>query len=341
LEGRKLSLASFVRRVAPGFALALSVLAGCGGGGASLTDASGDGPADASAASPDGARGEAADVPTHDSPAAANGAPGRFLTSQKAAGAGSCSGKTLADVIAAIHALDPSLADIVAIYNPADGTSDGSFIYAYARGDGGFDVVLRRGQGDCPAGCTDNEYFYFSTDGGCRPQKVGHYRAAWGTGSGCLEVEGAPMWNHPPSPDPLLVCGEDNEPAALSGTYRLRAVGQRSACALAGKAKPSAIDATVTVVVKQDAREPSVGTVTFSGTGHGLIDGVPLPAQFQRKRFDAELKATNAPSSCPRESTVTARFDFEGYQAGGIELGELGNEACEACKGSMSLTLTQ
>lgn len=320
--------------------MALSVLAGCGGAASDslARDASGDAPADGGGPS-DAPRADAADVVTHDS-AAAIGAPGRYLTSDKAAGAGACLGKSLADVIAAIHALDPALADIVAIYNPADGTSDGSYIYAYARGDGGFDIVLRRGRGDCPAGCTDNDYFYFSTDGACRPQKVGHYRAAWGSSSGsCLEVEGAPMWNHPPSPDPLLVCGQDNEPAALDGTYRLRAVGQRSSCSTSA-AKPGAIDATVTVVVKQDARDPSTGTVTFSGTGHALVDGVALPAQFQRRRFDAELKATNAPSACPRESTVTARFDFEGYQSGGIELGELGNEACEACKGSMSLTLT-
>jgi hypothetical protein len=37
---------------------------------------------------------------------------------------------------------------------------------------------------------------------------------------------------------------------------------------------------------------------------------------------------------------VTARYDFEGYQTGGIEVNESGNDACEMCKGSMSLTLT-
>jgi hypothetical protein len=190
--------------VIPLLGLAFSVVAGCGGGSASDElghDASADGAAPADA--------PRADAPpsTHDAAIANGAAPGRYLTTSKATGAGACVGKTLADVIAAIHALEPALADIVTIYAPAGGPGDGSFIYAYSRADGGFDVVLKRGKGNCAAGCADNEYFYFSTDEACRPKKVGHYRAAWGADSGaCPQVEGEPMWNHPPTADSLQVC---------------------------------------------------------------------------------------------------------------------------------------
>lgn len=201
-----------VRRIAPFvpvLGLAFSLLAGCGGAAADSLgrDASADGVVDGAA--PTDAPRSDANLGTHDSAIANGAAPGRYLTTAKAAGAGACVGKTLADVIAAIHVLEPSLADIVAIYAPAGGTGDGRFIYAYARADGGFDVVFKRGKGDCAAGCTDNEYFYFSTDEACRPKKVGHYRAAWGADSGaCPQVEGEPMWNHPPTADSLQVCAQ-------------------------------------------------------------------------------------------------------------------------------------
>src|SRR5207248_59057 len=86
-----------------------------------------------------------------------------------------------------------------------DAAAHGSFIYAYDVGVLGFDIVFKRGLGDCLAGCTENDYQYFSTTVSCQPVKVGHYHAGWGAGA-CLTVDGAPMWTHPASPDPLTVC---------------------------------------------------------------------------------------------------------------------------------------
>lgn len=318
-------------------ATALLALAGCAAAPAESSLATG---AAGATAGTGGGGPDVSDGGPRDTAAANATAPGRYLTNATTAGSGPCAGVTLTDVLVQIRALDPTLVDIVTIYNPAAGTGDGSYIYPYVRSDGGFDVVLKRGLGDCPAGCTENDYNYFATNDTCRAEHVGHYHAAWGAGS-CLNVEGAPMWNHPAAPDPLTVCGQDNAPAALAGSYQLRAVGQRMACATSGAtANTGSVDATVTLVVVQDAKDPSMGSVTFSGTGYGLVDGVALPARFQRRRFDAAFKATNLPSSCPRESSVTARFDFEGYQPGGVEVSELGNDACELCKGSMSLSLS-
>jgi hypothetical protein len=258
-----------------------------------------------------------------------------------APGSGPCAGVTLAELLDTIRAGDPTLAGVVTVYNPTTTTGDGSFIYPYARTDGGFDIVFKRGSGDCESGCLDNAYTYFSTDAACRPVDVGHYHASWGTAgaSNCLVVDGAAMWNHPPSPDPATVCGQDNAAKDVRGTYLLRATGTREACSTTA-AKAASVDTMVMMLVEQDAKDLSTGFVTYTGTGHALVDGVRLPAKFQRRRFDAGLQSSNLPSSCPRETSVTSRYDFEAYQPGGIEVTQLGDDACSTCKGSMSLTLT-
>jgi hypothetical protein len=352
-------VASRLSLVCP-FAAALSLLAGCGSsgspaGGTSISGAAGGsspadgGPGDAAAmgaagstgtTSPTVVAGGAATNGTAAIPAANATAPGKYVTASTTPGAGPCTGVTLASLLEQIRAANPTLADITTVYNPAPTASggDGSFIYPYARADGGFDIVFKRGLGDCPAGCTDNAYQYFATDAACAPVAVGHYHATWGT-QNCLTVDGTPMWNHPPPPDPLTVCGQDNTPRDLRGTYLLHASGQRQPCS-ATPAKAATIDTTVSLLIEQDAKDLASGFVTFSGTGHALVDGVRLPARFQRRRFDAALQSSNLPSACPREQSVTSRYDFENYQPGGIEVTESGNDACAVCKGSMSLTLT-
>ena len=68
--------------------------------------------------------------------------------------------------------------------NDGNRGGDGSFIYAFAT-ETGFAVTFKRGGGDCPAGCAENEYWYFVTDPACAPMQVGHFNAAWGPGN-CL-----------------------------------------------------------------------------------------------------------------------------------------------------------
>jgi hypothetical protein len=345
-------LASRLSLVSP-LAVALSLVAGCGGssppaaglsavGGTGGTGPADGGATDAATMGSTGAAGTSAQAGTSggtNGPTATNAtAPGKYVTASTSPGSGPCAGVTLAALLDKIRALHSTFADITAVYNPATTGGDGSFIYPYVRSDGGFDIVFKRGSGDCPAGCTDNAYEYFATDATCTPVDVGHYHATWGAGN-CLTVDGAAMWNHPTPPDPLTVCGQDNAPVDLHGTYLLHATGQRTPCT-ATAAKAAAIDTTVMVLVEQSAKDLASGFVTFSGTGHALVDGVRLPARFQRRRFDASSQSSNAPNLCPREQSVTSRFDFENYQPGGIDVTESGNDACAVCKGSMSLTLT-
>jgi hypothetical protein len=308
----------------PALLPSLPGLAGCAAGSFESDVGKADG-----GPSPDGA----AEGPT------SGGPPGRYLTSATVVGTGSCQGVSLNDVLAAIRAANPELASVQTIYGPAGTTGDGSFVYPYARADGGFDVVFKQGQGDCAAGCTENDYVYFSTDAACAPVQVGHFHASWYVG-GCLQITGTPMWNHPPPPDPLTVCGQDIVLGDLTGTYQLHAVGQRTPCTLAsanGSVKAGSLDEMVELTIRQTAGDPTTGTVTFTGTGHALVDGVPLPAQFQLRRFDASLTSSDA--TCPSGRSVTARYDFAGDQTGGIEVIEKSN-ACSSCLGSMTLMLT-
>jgi hypothetical protein len=340
---------------------ALCVLAGigCAGGASSLPAAGpsygaagtiGDGTEAGPGAADGGAGGARAadgaspggDVPATPSTTAPSSAeaPGKYVTNESAGASisGACAGVTLPTILDEIRAAVPALADITTIYNPVNQVGDGSFIYPYVRADGGFDVVFKRGAGDCPSGCIDNAYWYFATDAGCHVVEVGHYHATWGAGN-CLTVDGAAMWSHPAAADPLTVCGQDNAAQDLRGTYLLHARGQRTPC-VATPAKAGTIDATVTLVIEQGAKDLSAGFVTFTGTGHPLVDGVRLPARFQRSRFDAALQTSNLPSTCAREQSVTSRYDFENYQPGALEVNESGNDACAMCKGQMSLALT-
>ncbi len=329
---------------------ALAAVAGCGvaaadkelaSGAAAGAHANADGGAAGASGGADGAitsgSGGSAHVQLSHAPGPID-PPGVYLTSESAtaSGASPCGTTPLGDLLDAIRASDATLADIKTIYNPATSASDGSFIYAYDVGALGFDIVFKRGLGDCPSGCTENDYQYFSTGANCQPTNVGHYHAAWGTGT-CLTVDGAPMWAHPVPPDPLIVCGEDNAPSDLRGTYAVHAQGQRTPCSSGAAASP--VDADAQLVIEQDATNPANGFVTFTSTGDPLVDGIKLPARFQRQRFDAALMSSYPPDACPRAASITARYDFEGYQPGGIDAQDFGDQACGACKGSMSVVL--
>jgi hypothetical protein len=267
-------------------------------------------------------------------------APGLYIVDPATMGGGACASTTLASVLAGIRAKVTTLAPVTTIYNPTQqGNTDGNFIYPYQTTDGRFAIAFKRGAGDCPAGCTDNTYDYFQTDDQCLPQQVGHYRAVSGT---CLQVEGAPMWGHPPaSPDPSLICGADNAPQSISGTYSFRVQGQQQPCATTAEkpASPNNVDTTVTITVIQSGANLGNGVVIITGTGNALVDGVGLPATFIRRRFEATLQKSNLPSNCAQESSVMARYDFENALPGMLTMSQLGDSNCSMCKGGLTASL--
>ncbi len=137
------------------------------------------------------------------------GPPWPLVTDGATKAGGSCAGKTLQDVIDAVLAAHPELADITRIYAP--GTfPDGSFVYAFATPDG-FMLAFVRGGGDCPAGCTEHEYWYFQTDSSCAPELVGHFDPS--SANGCPDDAGTPMWTVPASScGRMPTCGADGAP---------------------------------------------------------------------------------------------------------------------------------
>jgi hypothetical protein len=270
---------------------------GAGSAGTGVTDAAADGPA---AVVGDG--GACMTIPPWPTP-------DPFVTSGAATAGGSCGGETLQQVIDAVHAAHPELADIVRIYAPT-GMFDGSFIYALAT-SGGFRLVFVRGGGDCPAGCTTHEYWYFQTDASCTPLEVGHYHPDDPTTDGGCPMNGTPMWAVPPPPDPLSVCGADNSARDISGSYTLCVDGVSFPCEAKGAATGIPFH-SVLLTVAQSPGDLTKGTVTLSGTGLPRIDGVPLAATFTRKRFSVTFESSNLPAQCPDQYSISLDVDFEG-----------------------------
>jgi hypothetical protein len=322
------------------YVLLLAIL-GCGGtSGSGLASDSGLSP-DASPAA-DAALPPAADAASDVAPASLPGAP---VTQPSAAGSGACAGNTLGQVIAAVHQRMPALADITVIdgMDPNLG-GDGNRIFAYAHDDG-FRLVFKRGSGDCPSGCIDNEYWYFATDEHCVPGQVGHYLRTYASAGNCFTVEGTPLWGRPPPADPAHVCGADNSPQNITGTYLLTGAGTRTACTAKGAAEPQEkVTLGLTVVVFQMPGDLSKGTVTVVGTGNPRLDAIPMPGTFTRRRVSATREAS-AMTMCLDQTQATVELDLELGTTGTLKFFEARDLACPpgggaTCKGQLDLQLS-
>lgn len=275
-------------------------------------------------------------------PSSGRASPGSAITDVTAFGPGACANQRLEDVIAVVHEGWPAVKDIQRIYSDQQ-LGDGSFIYAFVAADG-FDLAFKRGGGDCPAGCTENEYWYFATDSACAPSQVGHYSAAWATGN-CLMTVGQPMWGLPNPPDPVNVCGSDNRPADLNGVYKFRGMGKKIACtALAGAEPQVSVDLPLTITVAQLPSDLTKGTVVIQGSGYDHVDGKAIDATFTRRRFSATVPQTNLSSTCMDSYSVDVQYDFESGAAGRLHVFEVKTIDCQTsqayCKGDLEVALT-
>lgn len=122
-----------------------------------------------------------------------------------ATGQGPCASMTAREVLDAIHAAYPEVADIGDFYDPQY-IGDPTLVYPYTS-DAGFSMVLARGDGDCPAGCINWDYYYFQTDESCVPKQVGFYSARSGPCNNGYTVKGTPMWGMPDH-TPTAICSQ-------------------------------------------------------------------------------------------------------------------------------------
>lgn len=130
--------------------------------------------------------------------------PGCYTTDKNVLGKGTCTGKTLGEILDDIYTSYPDMSQITTIYE--EQPFDGSFIYPYLLEGGGFAIAFKRGYGDCPSGCIYNDYYYFETDDECLTIQIGHYFPIWNEQDNCIDEDGEPMWGHPPPTDPSKLC---------------------------------------------------------------------------------------------------------------------------------------
>jgi hypothetical protein len=238
-------------------------------------------------------------------------APGEPLHSEMELGAGECRGIALAQVLSEIREARPDLADVSELYRPdPDRGGDGSFVYAFRKPDGGFAVVLKRGDGDCPSGCTINDYWYFETGDSCAVLEVGEAHRDF---EHCMEPDQLPRWGIPRAAMPSEICDADLSPQDLTDEYSLVTCGHVNAC-WDGKqpqrteALPSALWLTIT----QDAGDLSQGTVMLDGTGEPLLDGQAFDATFERRKLKVAYEYSNLPANCVEQWSLELEYDFEG-----------------------------
>jgi hypothetical protein len=266
--------------------------------------------------------------------------PGSLLSDLASPGTGQCTTTPGTQFLQAIFAQQPDLSDITQLYSPML-MGDGSWVYLYVPPEGGFRMILKRGSGDCPAGCINNEYWYFEADGACQPRLVGHYRRTFDDSGNCFAIEGTPLWNTPAATDPAYACGADLSPAIIAGTYRVAACGKLSPCSTSGQ--PEGFGAVLSLKLAQDGSDPSRGTLTLTGTGDSFLEGRALPATFQRRRVAVDLESNNLPSRCPEMHTVQVAYDLEGIAAGSLVHSWLLAPDCavpdQDCKGELWVEL--
>ncbi len=61
----------------------------------------------------------------------------------------------------------------------------------------GWDFVFWEGSGDCPAGCINNHYYYFSARKDGSLAKMGEYTRNFNADQNAFETAGVPMWGVP------------------------------------------------------------------------------------------------------------------------------------------------
>lgn len=261
-------------------------------------------------------------------------------------GAGICTGTTAEQFIAMAQKLRPELSDIRQL-NHVDTSPGASSISAYLEADGTFSLVFRRGDGDCFAGCINNEYWYVESDEKCAPTQVGYYKRSQRQDSNCFDESGAAMWDEPRALDPKYACEANLMPQNVAGSHELRARGVLQGCARSGETiAPMSIDKIIKLDVEQDASQLAKATVTLHDVGHPLLDERKLTAEVVRRRVVVHLQESNLPNKCIKQNQVDLEYDFEALGGRSLYLMQVDTPDCDNkpddyCKGYVELSLAE
>lgn len=102
--------------------------------------------------------------------------------------------KSAAEAIQRVQAKFPEVASFRPSLTPGPFDSDHAMVFD--RGDR-WDVVIWHGEGDCPAGCIDNYYYYYSAWRDGRVEKAGEFSRVLNRASNSYVERGTPLWGFP------------------------------------------------------------------------------------------------------------------------------------------------
>lgn len=103
----------------------------------------------------------------------------------------------IANADAAIAAVKAKFAEVAKIQKAGAGVIGASTNITVLERPDGWDLAFLEGSGDCPAGCINNHYYYFSVKKDGRVNKVGEYSSSYVFLTNSFETSGTPMWGIP------------------------------------------------------------------------------------------------------------------------------------------------
>ena len=103
----------------------------------------------------------------------------------------------IANADAAIALVKARFSEVSKIQKAGSGIIGASTgIQVFERADG-WDIAFWQGSGDCPSGCINNHYYYFSVKKDGTITKVGEYARNYNASANSFDTTGAPLWGYP------------------------------------------------------------------------------------------------------------------------------------------------
>ncbi len=104
---------------------------------------------------------------------------------------------TVPNADAAIALVKSQFAEVAQVQKtPAGAIGASQNIFVFERTEG-WDIAFWQGDGDCPAGCINNHYWYFSVKRDGRLSQMGEYVRIFDSQKNSFNISGVPMWGVP------------------------------------------------------------------------------------------------------------------------------------------------
>ncbi len=105
--------------------------------------------------------------------------------------------RSVQDAEAAIAAVKAQFPQVAKIQKKGAGMIGGTTDITVLQRAASWDIAFWEGWGDCPAGCINNRYSYFSLQPDGRVIQAGEYTRVFDADKNSFNTTGAPMWGVP------------------------------------------------------------------------------------------------------------------------------------------------